>query len=76
MSEGVSLVKFLMSSNQYKRLWSKIKDKHIDEELLELSTILMKDHSNILQKLMDNNSNYSHIEIVWADLEEDYGKEN
>ena len=80
MSERIPIIKFLMSANQYKRLWAKIKSKHVDEELLDLSAILMKDHSNMLKKLVDNDSNYPPIKIIWADdgsnWEEDYGKED
>ena len=73
MSERPSIVHFLLSSEEYTRLWMKLKNKQVDEELIDLVNSLVHDHSSLLKVIID----YSKIKIVWADTvkqDRGYGK--
>ena len=58
-----SVVNFILSHSEYTELWLKLKTKENSNRTFELMKKLMKDHSAILEEVVE----HSIIKIVWSD---------
>ena len=59
----ITIIKFKLSNEEYKNLYSKLYNKKLDTEFLYLVDKLLVDHSTILKEIILD----SKIKIEWSE---------
>ena len=68
----VPIVYFKLTSSEYRKLVTMLKNTGGSDPLVDLVNKLIMDHSTLLQEVTSS----CHIQFVWADKEEDMDDED